>query len=408
MSENHLSEKFPLHRSCRDGDVTSLKLLLHQEEAKSHITVEDTYYGWTPTHWAAYFGKLDCLRLLVCGIGNGVSAHPGLKTSRFTQTPIHIASFAGHPHCLQWLLQAGADPNAQDYLGETSLHKAARTGSAECVNILLASKANIGIRNNNGQTAAQLANACSYGDLANHLLQMEGKPGVAADVNSSITRSVPAHGLNGGVFPHCAQTALFTNQLIPEQPSNGQNNSTGFTGQSNTNGFTCNGTSNNGTTNGICTSSNGYYGFQPANGSTNGHSNGLKNDHSEQSDDCDMETDAPPLKNGCTNGSGITQNQTQMNSVTSSNSSEQTNNITLGFTNGHVIGAVMGFTGANEIKTSKVHSNGIHTNFQLRMGEDITLNHAISQNHVPIAGCKRSREEVAVPQVKRMRTEGKV
>ncbi|KAK7086460.1 Amyloid protein-binding protein 2 [Halocaridina rubra] len=66
MSENHLSEKFPLHRACRDGDVSSLKLFLHQEAARSHIVLEDTYYGWTPTHWAAYFGKVRCCICSYC------------------------------------------------------------------------------------------------------------------------------------------------------------------------------------------------------------------------------------------------------------------------------------------------------------------------------------------------------
>lgn len=36
-----------------------------------------------------------------------------MTTSRFTQTPAHIAAFAGHPHCLLWLLQTGVNTNAQ-------------------------------------------------------------------------------------------------------------------------------------------------------------------------------------------------------------------------------------------------------------------------------------------------------
>ncbi|XP_068229340.1 ankyrin repeat domain-containing protein 10-like [Palaemon carinicauda] len=394
MSENHLSEKFPLHRACRDGDIASLKSLLRQEAAPSHITLEDTYYGWTPTHWAAYFGRLDCLRLLVCGVGNGISANPGLKTSRFTQTPVHIAAFAGHPHCLQWLLQAGASPDAQDYLGETALHKAARTGSAPCIGVLLDSKASLVVRNNNGQTAAQLANACSFTELANQLLQMEGKQGAAVDVNGSITRSVPAHGLNGGVFPHFGQTALFTNRPASVQPAV-QNNITNGFAHHNGNGAPASNVVENDLTRGVCTSSNGYYGFQPTNGAANGHKNG----HAENGDDCEMETDTPAVKAEHQNGS--VQNGT---AVTAPNPS---NNVTLGFTNGHVIGTVMGFTGAGVLKR-KSQVNGIHTSPVLRMGDDITLSRAVSQNEVPIGGCKRSREDGPVPQMKRMKTEGKI
>lgn len=52
--------------------------------------------------------QLDCVTRLV-QVGCGVNA----VTSRFAQTPTHIAAFGGHPECLLWLLQAGADINKQ-------------------------------------------------------------------------------------------------------------------------------------------------------------------------------------------------------------------------------------------------------------------------------------------------------
>ena len=42
-------------------------------------------------------------------VGCGVNA----VTSRFAQTPTHIAAFGGHPDCLLWLLQTGADIKKQ-------------------------------------------------------------------------------------------------------------------------------------------------------------------------------------------------------------------------------------------------------------------------------------------------------
>ena len=56
-SEEILKCQFPLHRACRDGDVERLSLLLI--EAQHGIYVEDSFYGWTPAHWAAYFGKVS-------------------------------------------------------------------------------------------------------------------------------------------------------------------------------------------------------------------------------------------------------------------------------------------------------------------------------------------------------------
>ncbi len=52
--------------------------------------------------------QLECVVRLV-QVGCGVNS----VTSRFAQTPAHIAAFGGHPQCLLWLLQAGADINRQ-------------------------------------------------------------------------------------------------------------------------------------------------------------------------------------------------------------------------------------------------------------------------------------------------------
>ncbi|KAG7259039.1 hypothetical protein CRUP_009965 [Coryphaenoides rupestris] len=131
-SEEVLSQRFPLHRACRDGDVGALCSLLRCAASPADLAAEDSFYGWTPIHWAAHFGKLECVMRLV-QVGCGVNA----VTSRFAQTPTHIAAFGGHPDCLLWLLQTGADIKRQDYVGEAPIHKAARAGSLECVRALL-------------------------------------------------------------------------------------------------------------------------------------------------------------------------------------------------------------------------------------------------------------------------------
>uniref|UniRef100_A0A3Q3IX93 Uncharacterized protein n=1 Tax=Monopterus albus TaxID=43700 RepID=A0A3Q3IX93_MONAL len=160
-SEEVLNSRFPLHRACRDGDVGALCSLLQSTSNPAGLTVEDTFYGWTPIHWAAHFGQLECVMSLV-QVGCGVNA----MTSRFAQTPTHIAAFGGHPECLLWLLQAGADINRQDYVGETPIHKAARAGSLECVNALLTQGAKADMRNASGLTAADLAHAQGFQECA--------------------------------------------------------------------------------------------------------------------------------------------------------------------------------------------------------------------------------------------------
>uniref|UniRef100_A0A3Q3XDA3 Uncharacterized protein n=1 Tax=Mola mola TaxID=94237 RepID=A0A3Q3XDA3_MOLML len=160
-SEEVLNSRFPLHRACRDGDVGALCSLLQCTSNPVDLTVEDAFYGWTPIHWGAHFGKLECVMRLV-QVGCGVNA----MTSRFAQTPTHIAAFGGHPECLLWLLQAGADINRQDYVGETPIHKAARAGSLECINALLIQGAKADMRNASGLTAADLAHAQGFQECA--------------------------------------------------------------------------------------------------------------------------------------------------------------------------------------------------------------------------------------------------
>ncbi|KAM3935887.1 ankyrin repeat domain-containing protein 10 isoform 1-T1 [Leptodactylus fuscus] len=169
-SEEVLNLRFPLHRACRDGDLGCLQSLLQGPPGNTaqQLGKEDSCYGWTPIHWAAHFGKLECLIQLV-GAGCSVNA----STTRFAQTPAHIAAFGGHPHCLVWLIQAGAHVNKQDYVGETPVHKAARAGSMDCLKALVANGAQIDFRNANGLTAADLAHSQGFQECAQFLLNLQ-------------------------------------------------------------------------------------------------------------------------------------------------------------------------------------------------------------------------------------------
>ncbi|XP_069492865.1 ankyrin repeat domain-containing protein 10 isoform X2 [Ambystoma mexicanum] len=95
------------------------------------------------------------------------------STTRFAQTPVHIAAFGGHPQCLIWLIQAGANVNKQDYVGETPIHKAARAGSMDCISALVTHGAQIDLRNASGLTAADLAHTQGFQDCAQFLLNLQ-------------------------------------------------------------------------------------------------------------------------------------------------------------------------------------------------------------------------------------------
>lgn len=67
-SEEVLNVRFPLHRACRDGDIGALCTLLQCTTNPADLAVEDSFYGWTPIHWAAHFGKVMCNVLSYTGL----------------------------------------------------------------------------------------------------------------------------------------------------------------------------------------------------------------------------------------------------------------------------------------------------------------------------------------------------
>ena len=55
-NEEIFRTNYPIHRACRDGDIDCLVSLL--SAGYVDFFEEDDFYGWTPCHWASYFGKV--------------------------------------------------------------------------------------------------------------------------------------------------------------------------------------------------------------------------------------------------------------------------------------------------------------------------------------------------------------
>lgn len=167
-----------LHYACYIGDGHMLsnligRALLHNNnngdamEACVGILVseEDAVNGWTPAHWAAFYGQLNCLMKL------HVKPHLGFDTPshRSNIAPLHLAAKSGAILCLKWLLQCGASKNRQDFMGETALHKAAKAGNSDCAAMLVGHGASLSIKNHRGLTAADAAEQSNQPALAQYL-----------------------------------------------------------------------------------------------------------------------------------------------------------------------------------------------------------------------------------------------
>lgn len=80
--------------------------------------------------------------------------------------PLHVAASYGYIHFVKILLDAGADINILDRVGNTALHYAAENFDTKMINLLIQKGADITIRNNNGMTfrevAVQLLRLCCF------------------------------------------------------------------------------------------------------------------------------------------------------------------------------------------------------------------------------------------------------
>lgn len=127
--------------------------------------------GFTPLHYAAFFGHADLAGLLV---ERGATLSCVAKND-LSVTPLHSALAGRHREIARVLIESGADVNARQQLGWTPLHTAAQTGDTELVELLLSRGADAGACSDDSVAPADLAAAGGYSDLA-ALLSRAARP----------------------------------------------------------------------------------------------------------------------------------------------------------------------------------------------------------------------------------------
>ncbi|KAM5227851.1 ankyrin repeat domain-containing protein 53 [Ctenodactylus gundi] len=120
------------------GNVEWLRFCLSRD--RGEVRRDDK--GFTAIHFAAQWGQLTCLQVLIEEYKFPVD----LPTSD-RQTPLHLVirkhnKTAALP-CIHYLLKKGAGVNACTGTGSTPLHQAAREGLLSCVQVLVQSNANV-------------------------------------------------------------------------------------------------------------------------------------------------------------------------------------------------------------------------------------------------------------------------
>jgi len=85
---------------------------------------------------------------------------------------INAAAASRNLEVVKLVLQAGANPDAQQQAGYTALHEAAVNNNAELAKALLSAAADPRIRSDAGQTAAEMAREKGHNEIAE---MVEGK-----------------------------------------------------------------------------------------------------------------------------------------------------------------------------------------------------------------------------------------
>ena len=137
-----------VHEAAAIGDGDRLRALLEENPALVSVWSED---GFTPLHFAAFFGHPEAAKLLV-ERGADLEARSTNEQFALDAAPLHSASAAGHIEACRVLLDAGADVNAVQHGGYTALLDAAANGNDELVDLLLERGADRTARLDDGRT----------------------------------------------------------------------------------------------------------------------------------------------------------------------------------------------------------------------------------------------------------------
>jgi ankyrin repeat protein len=132
------------------GDVDRLQELL---DAEPELATAYSADGFTPLHFAAFFGHREAAALLLA-LGAEVDA---LGRGWMTGTALHSATARSHAEIVRVLLGAGANPQARQSGGGTPLHAAAVNADVESVDALLGAGADPAVTKDDGRSPLDLA-----------------------------------------------------------------------------------------------------------------------------------------------------------------------------------------------------------------------------------------------------------
>ena len=144
------------------GKVDRIQEILKASPARVSEHAPD---GFTPVALAAFFGQPAAVKVLIAaGADVNAAAKNPLKVAA-----LHAAVAGGKLEIVRALLEAGADPNAQQQAGFRPIHEAGGRANRALAELLLNHGADPSLPNDTGKTAIELAHEKGHEDFANWL-----------------------------------------------------------------------------------------------------------------------------------------------------------------------------------------------------------------------------------------------
>ncbi|MED6278893.1 hypothetical protein CHARACLAT_028684 [Characodon lateralis] len=145
----------PRQTIIMDGDAEALMDLVRK---RSSSLTEANDEGWIALHEAAFYGQLQCVRILVRADPSSVN-----RCTLKTETALMLAASRGNASCLDFLLKHGANVNTANMARETPLFAACEHPNKEVVELLLRYGAQVNLTCTQGDSP--LHEACRHGCL---------------------------------------------------------------------------------------------------------------------------------------------------------------------------------------------------------------------------------------------------
>lgn len=139
-----------LFEACAAGEFERVERLV---DADGLAIVAFSSDGWTPLHLASFFGHPKIVELLLARGADVVARSQNPNRN----TPLHAALAGNHKFVAGLLLGAGADVNAVDAAGWRPLHIAAANNNLDAMKTLIEQGAEVTAANNDGKTPLTLA-----------------------------------------------------------------------------------------------------------------------------------------------------------------------------------------------------------------------------------------------------------